>query len=98
MEMPAHRSDRRACLCPAGSPGQRPPAPRMNLNANKSRLMGLTKEIALRWEDTKHHWRDAKSAEFDRRYMAELFPRVNQAVTAIEKLEELYKQIRKECE
>jgi hypothetical protein len=30
--------------------------------------------------------------------MQELFPRVNQAATAVEKLEELFKQIRKDCE
>ncbi len=70
----------------------------MNLNGNKSRLMGLTKEISLRWAETKNHWRDARSAEFDHRFMQEMIPRVNQAATAVEKLEELFKRIRKECE
>ena len=70
----------------------------MNLNANKSRLTGLTKEISLRWAETKNHWHDAKSAEFDHRFMQELFPRVNRATNAIEKLEELLKKIGKECE
>jgi len=70
----------------------------MSLNANKGRMIGLTKEISLRWADTKNHWRDARSAEFERRFMQELTPRVNQATTAIDKLEELFKRIRKECE
>jgi hypothetical protein len=70
----------------------------MNLSGNKSRLVGLAREISLRWAETKEHWRDVKSAEFDRRFMQELPPRVNQAVTAVEKLEELFKRIRKDCE
>jgi hypothetical protein len=70
----------------------------MNLSANKSRLTGLTREISLRWADTKNHWRDARSAEFEQRFMQELLPRVNKAATAIEKLDELFKRVRKDCE
>jgi hypothetical protein len=70
----------------------------MNLSGHKSRIAGLTKEISLRWADTKNHWRDAKSAEFEQRFMQELFPRVNQAAASVEKLEELFKRIRKDCE
>jgi ribosomal protein S7 len=70
----------------------------MSLNANKSRLTALTKNIALRWTETQNYWRDAKGEEFDQRFMQELFPSVNQAAAAIEKLEELLKKIRKDCE
>lgn len=70
----------------------------MSLNSSKSRLAGLTKELSLRWADTREHWRDAKSAEFEQRFMQELFARVNQATTALDKLEELGKRIRKDCE
>jgi len=70
----------------------------MNLSGNKSRLTGLTREISLRWADTKNYWRDARSAEFEQRFMQELLPRVNKAATAIEKLDELFKRIRKDCE
>jgi hypothetical protein len=70
----------------------------MNLNATKSRITGLTKDLLLRWADTKGGWHDAKSAQFEHDFMLELFPRVNQATNAIEKLDELLNQIRKECE
>jgi hypothetical protein len=70
----------------------------MSLNGNKSRLTALTKNISLRWAETKDHWRDAKSAEFEQRFMQELFPRVNKASAAVEKLEELLNKIRKDCE
>ena len=70
----------------------------MSMNANKSRLTALTKNISLRWVETQNYWRDVKSEEFDQRFMQELFPSVNKAAAAIEKLEELLKKIRKECE
>ncbi len=70
----------------------------MNLIGNKSRLTGLTKEILLRWSETKNHWHDAKSAEFEAQFLAELLPRVNHATAAIDKMDELFNRIRKECE
>lgn len=70
----------------------------MNLSGNKSRLVGLTREISLRWEETKAHWRDARSEEFDRRFMAELSACVNRTVLIVEKLDEVLKKVRNDCE
>jgi hypothetical protein len=70
----------------------------MNLNGSKSRIAGLAKELAIRWDNTSTYWRDPRAAEFERRYLTELSPRVNQAVAAIEKLDEIFQRIKKECE
>jgi hypothetical protein len=70
----------------------------MNLSGNKGRLTGLTREITLRWTETREHWRDAKSDEFDRRYMAELSASVNRTVLIVEKLDEVLKKVRSDCE
>jgi hypothetical protein len=70
----------------------------MNLSGNKSRLVGLTRDLTNRWSETKHHWRDAKSEEFERRYLAELSASVGRTVLIVEKLDELLKKVRSECE
>ena len=70
----------------------------MNLSGNKSRLIGLTREILLRWAETKEHWRDARSEEFDHRFMAELDANVSRTVLIMDKLEELLKKVRNDCE
>jgi hypothetical protein len=70
----------------------------MNLTGNKSRLAGLTREINLRWEETKNYWRDAKSDEFERKYMVELGASVNRTLLIVEKLDELLKKVRSDCE
>jgi hypothetical protein len=70
----------------------------MNLSGSKNRLVALTKELSNRWEDTKNHWRDAKSQEFEQRYMAELFANVERTVTVMDKLNEVLIKVRKDCE
>ena len=70
----------------------------MSLGGNKSRLVGVTKELKLKWDETKVYWRDAKSREFEHRYIQELLAHVDRTVTVIEKLDELLKKIRSDCE
>ena len=70
----------------------------MNLSGNKSRLVGTTKELSLRWEETRNYWRDAKSQEFDQKYIQELLARVDKAVTVIEKLDEVLRKVKSDCE
>jgi hypothetical protein len=70
----------------------------MNLSGSKNRLVALTKELSNRWEDTKNHWRDAKSREFEQRYLAELFANVDRTITVMDKLNEVLTKVRKDCE
>jgi hypothetical protein len=70
----------------------------MSLSANKGRLSGATRELSLKWEQTKHYWRDQKSAEFEKKYLEELFVFSDKTVMVIEKLDELLKKVRSDCE
>jgi hypothetical protein len=70
----------------------------MNLSGNKGRLVGLTRDILLRWSETKNYWRDAKSEEFERRFLTELSASVNRTVLIMEKLDEVLKKVRSDCE
>jgi hypothetical protein len=70
----------------------------MNLSGNKGRLTGLTKEILLKWSDTKNYWQDAKSREFESRHMVELRANVDRALLIVEKLEVLLRKVRSDCE
>jgi hypothetical protein len=70
----------------------------LNLGGSKSRLVGATKELSLQWNQTKNHWRDAKSHEFEHRYIQELQVNVDKAVAVIEMLDEILRKVRKDCE
>ena len=70
----------------------------MSLTADRTRLRAITKELTVRWEETKYYWKDAKSQEFERQYLEELLARVDKAVVAIEKLEKVAARARSDCE
>lgn len=70
----------------------------MNLSGNRSRLIGLTRDISLQWDETKNFWLDAKSQEFDQRFMTELSAQANRAAGVLEQLDKLLQKARSDCE
>jgi hypothetical protein len=70
----------------------------MSLSGSKNRLVAITKELSNRWDETKNYWRDAKSQEFEQRYMIELFANVDKTVTVMDKLNELLTKVKNDCE
>lgn len=70
----------------------------MSLSGSRSRLVAVTKELSLQWDSTKNYWKDAKSREFEHRYLEQLFIDMDKTVTVIEKLDELLKRVKNDCE
>jgi hypothetical protein len=70
----------------------------MNPSGIKNRLVSLTKGLATRWDETRNYWKDAKSLEFEKSYMTELFANVDRTVIVLEKLDEILAKVRKDCE
>lgn len=70
----------------------------MSMSASKSRLVSLTKDLSIKWEETKNYWRDAKAQEFENKYLEELFVGMDKTVTIIEKLDEVLKRLKHDCE
>lgn len=68
------------------------------MNANGTRLSGLTKELWVQWQQTKAYWRDVKCQEFEAKYLGELTSSVDKTVGIIEQLDKLLQKIRKDCE
>jgi len=65
---------------------------------SKNRLMGLTKELRAEWEQTKQYWNDAKSHEFEQRFLEELTAGVNQTIANMDALERVITKVRNDCE
>jgi hypothetical protein len=68
------------------------------MSASAARLESLTKDLRVHWQQTKEYWSDAKSQEFEHKYLEELFTSVNRAVGVIEQLEKVITKIKKDCE
>lgn len=70
----------------------------MSLAASTSRLVAVSRDLSAQWNQTRNYWRDAKAAEFEHRYLEELFLGVDRTVTILEKLDALLKKVREDCE
>jgi hypothetical protein len=70
----------------------------MNTSANGKILVMATKELSRKWEDTKESWQDAKSREFEQKYLLELMASVERAVPVFDDLDKLLSRIRSDCE
>jgi len=68
------------------------------MNAAGVRLAALTKDIRLKWQDTRESWTDTRSREFDAKYMQELFAQSDRTLEVISQLQKLVAQVRKDCE
>ena len=70
----------------------------MSMTASKARLESLTRELSNKWAQTKEYWRDAKSQEFEQRFINELLADVNRTVASIDELEKIITKARHDCE
>ena len=70
----------------------------MSIRVNGSKLVAITRQLSVQWQQTKDYWKDAKSQEFEHKYIEELLAGVDKAVTVIEQLDKLETKIRNECE
>ncbi len=70
----------------------------MSLRPTATRLTAVTRDLANQWGEAKYYWRDAKSLEFEKKYLEELFPTVERTVALMEQLDKLLGQIKHDCE
>lgn len=70
----------------------------MSLGGSKSLLNESTRELFARWEDAKQSWRDGKSQEFERDYLASLPQAVANATRIIEELDLVLSKIHADCD
>ncbi len=69
-----------------------------SIQGSSSNLAQAARTLAVEWENTKSSWRDAKSAEFEQRYLTDLPGHVANAVAAMEEIDTLLKRVRSDCE
>jgi hypothetical protein len=70
----------------------------MTINANGKALLTATRELSLKWDETKHFWQDGQSLEFERKFLIELFASVDKAVEVFDQLDKLVTKVRADCE
>jgi hypothetical protein len=70
----------------------------MSTRVSASNLAQAAKSLNAEWENTKAYWRDAKSAEFEQKYLEELPSIIGQAINVMEEMDALCRKVRNDCE
>ena len=70
----------------------------MSFAGHRSRLAALTRELNLRWAETRETWRDARAEDFERTHLAELWAHMDRTVATLEQLDALLGKAREDCE
>ena len=70
----------------------------MSLSANSKVLATSTTKLLRQWNATGQHWDDAKSSEFEQKYLVELQASVDRAGPVLDDIERVLRRVRDECE
>ncbi len=70
----------------------------MSAKVSGSNLIQAAKDLSLEWEQTRAHWHDVKSREFEQTYLADLPSHVTRAAQIIEEIDVVLRKIRSDCE
>ena len=70
----------------------------MSVGSSRGTLGSAGKQLKMSWDQTRNYWRDAKSREFEERYLKPLFDGLERSGPLLEELDRALHQIRKDCE
>lgn len=70
----------------------------MSSKVAQANITDAVKDLRFRWERTRTEWDDAASKRFEKDVLAPLEPMVVAAIKALEHVNELMIQVRRECE
>ena len=70
----------------------------MSTQGSAATLTQAARTLNVKWEKTKEQWRDARSLDFEDKYLAELPGQIAAAISAMEDMESLIKKVRGDCE
>jgi hypothetical protein len=70
----------------------------MSTKTSGSNLAQAVKEFIVHWQDTRTYWRDAKSAEFEHKYLEKLPNYVQITRNVMEEMDVLLSKLKRDCE
>ena len=69
----------------------------MSMGVSRARLKAAMKELRVHWDLVKTKWDDPVSADFEKKFLGTLDPRIRAAASAMEKMEGILTQVRRDC-
>ena len=69
-----------------------------DLQSGAGRLRRAARTLNEKWENTKEHWHDQTSREFEEKFLRPILPEVTMALSSVHRLNELLEQAERDCE
>lgn len=69
----------------------------MSVTVGRAKLNNATKDLLVKWEQTKAVWTDARAQAFEREFIEPLNPQVRAALSAMERLAGILAQAQRDC-
>lgn len=70
----------------------------MNVSSSRSLLVRSSRDLVEAWHDTERYWRDEKSAQFDKEFIAPIPKTVAAAAAVIQEIDGVLNKMRRDCE
>jgi hypothetical protein len=70
----------------------------MSASAGGAVLIQAMKELSAQWDQARSSWRDAKSLQFEEKFLAELPQHIRRSAEAMEEIEAVLRKVRSDCE
>ena len=70
----------------------------MNITGSGRMIASATRDLSVRWGETKESWRDSKGREFEANYLASLFGSMERMMAGFDQLDKVVSKIRSDCE
>ena len=69
-----------------------------NLTAGAARLREALETLEIAWDETKLHWDDPSSRNFDENHLQPIGPQVRAALDAISRMQQIVASAQRDCE
>lgn len=70
----------------------------MSAKESGANLVQALKELSLKWQETKSHWHDVKSQQFEHEYLEDLPDHIQRTMSVMQEIDVLLKKVRSDCE
>lgn len=70
----------------------------MSTKESGANLVQALKELSLKWHETKAHWHDIKTQQFEREYLEDLPDHIQRTMSVMQEIDVLLKKVHSDCE
>lgn len=69
----------------------------MNFQSSKQQLLDSSKQVSYKWKKVRETWQDKNADNFYKDYIQQLERQLKASLDSIDEIDEIFKEIQKDC-